>query len=278
MIFAATMMGIVLLTACAASQGGKEPSDGTQSSAADISGNAMYRLFDAGKSLNVGLDIGGKTYNTYTTDSRWYAERFVSLMSNFSWDETEKPSTDSSGYRLTVSSANSSSYYTFWPGGDADTVQYTSDNMTTYWLVTPSGLAKAMRAEYDNLDVDCARIFFDETGETEKVAETFVGVLYADHLLSLAPGGIYSITDYDVLDWGVSEVSENKAAIVGWVKFAVVPEDYNSNGMWAGNTVEGTGKYEGWLVMSREFVLQKQADGYWHCIGLGTGGASLPEN
>ena len=258
-------------------------SDEKQSSAADISGNAMYMLFDSGKSLAVGLNIAGKAYNTYTTDNRWYAERFVVLMNIYNWTKTDMPGTAPSNFQLTVSSADGSACFTYWQGGDAETVQYVDGGETTYWLVTSKygntiGIAEAMRAEYDNMDVDCVRISFDEKGTAEKVTETFVKDVYADHLLDLEPSGIYSISDYEVVDWGVNKVSDNKAAILGWVKFAVIPQDYNSAGLWAGNTVKGTGKYEGWLVMSREFVLQKQADGYWHCIDLGTGGASLPED
>ena len=44
-----------------------------------------------------------------------------------------------------------------------------------------------------------------------------------------------------------------------------------------GNTENGTGEYEGMLTAGREFILQRQDDGYWHCKGFGTGGYTLPE-
>lgn len=46
--------------------------------------------------------------------------------------------------------------------------------------------------------------------------------------------------------------------------------------LWTGNTGEATGEYEGWLEMSREACLQRQDDGLWHCVSLGTGGVQLP--
>lgn len=300
-IFAGAMTGIFLLTACSALPGVKEPNlttppsveigfeadgeipDAVKNFADDISGNTLYALFDSGKSLAVGLNIAGKAYNTYITASRWYAERFAVVMNGYNWTKTDMPGTAPSSFQITVSSADGSAWFTYWQGGDAETVQYIDSGKTTCWLVTSKdgntvGIAEAMRAEYDNMDIDYAQISFDEKGTAEKVTETFVKDVYSNHLLGLEPGGIYSITDYEVVAWGVDKVSDNKDAILGWVRFAVVPQDYNSAGLWAGNTMEGTGKYEGWLVMSREFVLQKQADGYWHCIDLGTGGASLPED
>ena len=35
--------------------------------------------------------------------------------------------------------------------------------------------------------------------------------------------------------------------------------------------------YEGMLTAGRQVVLEKQDDGYWHCIGMGTGGYRLPD-
>jgi hypothetical protein len=31
------------------------------------------------------------------------------------------------------------------------------------------------------------------------------------------------------------------------------------------------------LTAYRQVVLEKQDDGYWHCIGMGTGGYRLPD-
>ena len=71
--------------------------------------------------------------------------------------------------------------------------------------------------------------------------------------------------------------AEEDFPCVGYFNYAFVPLDFNSPGIWAGNTSEGSGKYEGKLMCYREFVLQLQEDGNWHCTGLGTGGYTLPE-
>ena len=96
-------------------------------------------------------------------------------------------------------------------------------------------------------------------------------------MATLAPGNMYDMDDYEVIRWEVREVSEQGDAVVGSFECAFTPWDADSPGIWAGNTGMGTGEYEGKLTYQREFVLQKQEDGLWHCVGLGTGGYSLPE-
>ena len=131
--------------------------------------------------------------------------------------------------------------------------------------------------EYDNLDVSTSRISFQVEGGAQEAADFFVHSAYGEHMTSLAPENMYGISDYEVVRWKVREVSETGDAVVGSFEYAFVPWDMNSPGIWAGSTGEGTGEYEGKLTCYREFVLQKQEDGSWHCIGLGTGGYSLPE-
>ncbi len=131
--------------------------------------------------------------------------------------------------------------------------------------------------EYDNLDVDVSRISFNVEGGAQEAAEYFVYSAYSDHMTSLAPGSIYGMSDYAVVQWQVREISETGDAVVGSFEYAFTPWDLNSPGIWAGNTAEGTGEFEGKLTCYREFVLQQQENGSWHCIGLGTGGYKLPE-
>ena len=103
--------------------------------------------------------------------------------------------------------------------------------------------------------------------------------IYPNHLFHLVPGSKYGIMDYQVVDWGVDAVSKNETAIVGWIDYAILPrpDNHDPSALWAGNTGEGSGDWAGWLVMSRQFVLEKREDGYWYCTGLGTGGYTLPE-
>jgi len=247
----------------------------------------IYDLFDVGGSMDIGLVIeGDMMYNTYTVDSRWYAERYDVLMSSYIWTLLENDSADpadlwaTAPYYITVVSAESNVGFTFF--GDNNIACYRSGDAVAWYNLTykydgGGFLAAEMRAEYDSQDVNFKRINFYYDGTPELAAELLVQEIFGKHMLGLAPGGIYSITDYQVVEWGVMEVSEDEAAIVGWFEYAVIPENFNSPGLWAGNTTEGTGEQEGWLVMYRQFVLQRQEDGYWHCIDFGTGGASLPE-
>ena len=131
--------------------------------------------------------------------------------------------------------------------------------------------------EYDNLDVDCSRIAFSTEGNAEATVDYFVHTAFGEHMTALEPGSIYGISNYEIIEWMVREVSKDGDAVVGSFQYAFTPWDFDSPGIGAGNTSEGTGDYEGKLACYREFVLHQQEDGLWHCIGLGTGGYTLPE-
>jgi len=253
-----------------------------QTQASFTPATAIYELFDAAGDMTVTLHLANEgACNAYTVTDRWYAERFEVLMMSYEWTEIEMPGTVPSEYWLTAESSNGLNKMTFW-SGDAGMIQYDNGSTTTYWLATPlyessDSIAYSIRRDYDNLDVDHSRIKFYLSGNAEKAASSFVHTAFGSHLLSLMPGNWYSITEYEVVDWDVREISEDGTAVVGWFEYAFIPEDMQSPGIWAGNTDNGTGEYEGMLTAYREFVLQKQDDGYWHCIGLGTGGYTLPE-
>ena len=72
-------------------------------------------------------------------------------------------------------------------------------------------------------------------------------------------------------------ISEDGRAVVGGMTYGVKPVDYAGTDLWAGNTRGGEGEYQGWLVMELQFCLQRQEDGLWHCVEMGTGGVGLPE-
>lgn len=254
----------------------KHENGGTLSPTAAIDG-----LFSSGDiELTLYLDNDG-AYNTYSA-GEWYSGRFKVLLGGYEWTELEMPLTEPSDFWLTAASANGATSMTFWSNSGAGMVQYREGDTTTFWSALPAydytvSIAEDIRAEYDNLDVDYARISFYLDGSAEEAAETFVHSAYGSHMMSLAPGNMYGMSDYDVVKWEVREVSADGDAVVGWFECAFTPWDFDSPGIWAGNTAEGTEEYEGKLTFYREFVLQRQEDGYWHCIGFGTGGYSLPE-
>ena len=243
---------------------------------------AIYELFDAAGNMTVTLHLANEgACNAYTVTSRWYAERFEVLISDYTWTQIEMPKTVPSEYWLTAESSDGIHKMTFW-SGDTGMIQYDNGSTSTYWLAAPlhegmGSIAYSIRREYDNLDANYSRIGFYLNGTAEEAADAFVHTAFGSHRMSLMPGSMYRITAYEVVDWEIREVSTDGNAVVGWFQYAFLPEDPQSSGIWAGNTTHGTGEYAGMLTAFREFVLQKQDDGYWHCTGLGTGGYTLPE-
>ena len=240
--------------------------------------DSLFASGDVALTLNLAND---GAYNTYPANE-WYSGRFKVLLSGYIWTELEMPLTEPSDFWLTAASADGAKSMTFWANSGAGMVQYNDGNITTYWSASPANeysksIAEDVRHEYDNLDVDYSRIVFYFDGSAEAAADSFVHSAYGSHMMSLAPENMYGMSEYDVVQWEVREISENGDAVVGWFECAFTPWDFYSIGIWAGNTTEGTGAYEGKLTFYREFVLQRQENGYWHCIGLGTGGYSLPE-
>lgn len=219
--------------------------------------------------------------NSYPANE-WYSGRLKVLLDGYSWTRLEMPLTEPSEFWLTAASADGTIKMTFWSNIGAGMVQYSDGNASSFWSATPAddsqeSIAKDIRMEYDNLDVDFSRIAFGMEGTAEDAADYFVHTAFGEHMASLEPGSIYGISEYEVVQWTVRETSESGDAVVGSLKYAFTPWDFNSPGIWAGNTAEGTDDYEGKLTCYREFVLQQQEDGFWHCIGLGTGGYTLPK-
>ena len=246
-----------------------------------IPADMLDSLFASGDiTLTLHLAYGGD-YNAYTAKN-WYSGRFKVLLDGYNWTLIEMPLTEPSEFWLTAASADGTTKMTFWSNSGAGMVQYSDGNASSFWAAAPAedyqeSIAKDIRMEYDNLDVDYSRIAFSADGNAEAAADYFVHTAFSEHMTALEPGSIYGITDYDVVQWTARETNENGDAVVGTFEYAFIPRDFDSPGIWAGNTTEGTGDYEGKLTCYREFVLQQQEDGLWHCIGLGTGGYTLPE-
>ena len=249
----------------------------------------IYELFDLTGGIDIGLTIGGDTvYDTYSVADRAYAERFDVMMSAYIWIPTSEESytehlklLTEAPYYVTLQSTGAGLLSSFTFFADSNFVLYNKGGTSVWYEVTYKyeddiALSTTIRYAYDSHAINYTNIMFNYSASPDEVAELFVHEMYGAYMLNRAPGGLATVTDYTVVDWRVTEVSEDETALVGQFKYAVVPENYNSPGLWAGNTTDGEGEYEGWLVMSREFVLQKQDDGYWHCIGLGTGGYTLP--
>lgn len=246
-----------------------------------VPGEAVEDLFASGDvTLTLDLADGGEA-GSYSV-GKGLAARFEVLLCSYEWTALEKLPEQPGSFQITALSADGTKSITVWEDGGAGVMRYTDGDTQTLWTASPlqeqgGSIAWDIRREYDNLDVDCTRIAFDVEGGAQQAAETFVYSAYGEHMTTLTPGNMYGMDDYEVIRWEVREVSAQGDAVVGSFECAFTPWDADSPGIWAGNTGEGTGDYEGKLTYQREFVLQKQEDGLWHCVGLGTGGYSLPE-
>lgn len=246
-----------------------------------VPGEAVEGLFAPGDvTLTLSLDDGGEA-GSYSV-GKGLAARFEVLLCSYEWTALETLPEQPGSFQITALSADGTKSITVWEDGGAGVMRYTDGGTQTLWAASPlqggkGSIARDLRGEYDNLDADCTRIAFEAQGGAQQAAETFVRSVYGEHMATLAPGNMYGMDDYEVIRWEVREVSEQGDAVVGSFECAFTPWDADSPGIWAGNTGMGTGEYEGKLTYQREFVLQKQEDGLWHCVGLGTGGYSLPE-
>ena len=258
-----------------------------QSAEGAVSGNTdaltppdVYtKLFESGAPSLTLYRAQYGAFKTYDMPGDYFRGRTGVLLGSYEYTQLSAPAPEPAQYYLTLSGGGAE--MTFYALGDNKTlVQYSSSDGSLYWTARSEegdiSLAYDMRFEFDNADADISRIeFFTDTAED--AADQFVHSVYGTHELSLDPEGIYAITEYDVVDWEIREKSADGNALVGWFKAAVKPADINSPGLWAGNTAMGEGDYAGMLVYYREFVLQRGDDGYWRCVGLGTGGYRLPE-
>ena len=245
--------------------------------------DAVCDLYDVGCRIDIRLSIRGKgEYEAMTFDEEHYRDAYITWMGGYIWQPTTADAAlyETAGYHITIAAVNGSIRFVFFEG--TDTVLHCTPEGDTWYALTRNdgqeptpdlagALTEFMRFEYDGAKISATRAFFACDGSAEQVAERFVSEVYGELLLNGTPGGTYTATDYEVIDWKVSSVSEDGRLISGWYEFAVRPEDYEHTSLWAGNSVPGTGKYEGWLCAFRYFDLEKLGDGVWHCTGIGTG-------
>ena len=106
------------------------------------------------------------------------------------------------------------------------------------------------------------------SAETDEGAEeagiTFVENTYGEYLENLPSDNSYRIEDYKLLDHTLLETTET--SVSGEFTFAVKATDAEQ---YAGEyTLNGTGDYEGWLILRRSFTLEHRNNPYWKCIEL----------
>lgn len=240
--------------------------------------NAVTELFGADGEGTLTLYLPGNgTCGTYTVSGDYYPERIRILTYGYTWTQLDAPLTQPDEYWLTLEGTDGAGRMTFRANGGAGTVEYESGGETRYWAATPTedgavSIADDIRRLYDNLEADVSQIRFSVDGGAQAAAEYFVQNAFSAHRMSLSPGNWYRYTDYALIDWGFEVTGSDDLAVAGWFQYAFVPEIPDTPAVWAGSCDYGTGEYEGMLLNTFEFLLQKQEDGSWRCVEIGTGG------
>lgn len=226
----------------------------------------------------------GTACNTYTcNDANAYYEIAMSL-EGYLWTQLDEKPEALGDYWITAVYNDGEKALTFRQDDDFGTVEYSYGYgaYTTYWRAKAvySGsrpIAERIRERYyDELDFDYKNIPFDFSGSVEEAAEVFATETYVDHMNSLAPGSIYTMKEFNLLEWGVTEVREDGNAVVGYAKYVFDPVNVEAPSIWNSNIGKGAGEYEGKYIAYRAFSLLRQKDGSWSCHEVGNGNIVLP--
>lgn len=248
-------------------------------------------------------------YETVDLPRDWYYERLCVLTSGYQWTEFEGLPPEPGNFWLNLSGGSLN--WTFWDDGDAGFLMiYDESGKSQCWkadfLYTADensgfSIADAIRFEYDGAAVDYNRFTAEADGTSDEIAAQ-IAEAYGRWLCAQAPGSNYGATEYAVVSTEVRTVCDTKwqtwfnsygiqfadldesdtgtdvYTILFDFRLALKPElDGMRSALWAGNGYEGTGQWEGWMIFSRECIVQLWPDGQWHITNLGTGGVMLPE-
>ncbi|MBQ2697095.1 MAG: M56 family metallopeptidase, partial [Clostridia bacterium] len=104
----------------------------------------------------------------------------------------------------------------------------------------------ALRWEYAEQCVDSTRVAFFHSGTPEQAAEQFARTAWGSHLQNQPAGERYGIEGFELISHEILEVDEENLAVLGRMVYAVLPERYEDNGWWAGNSSDWEG-HPGWL-------------------------------
>lgn len=108
---------------------------------------------------------------------------------------------------------------------------------------------------------------FAAEGTQQQVAYAFLKEQFPDTWRSLFSCEV----KIRITKWGVGEGSEDDL-IKSYVSYAVYttdPTEDDTKLLTEGNYQAGKDDYEGSVILTRYFYLQKQADGNWQCVGFG---------
>ena len=271
---------IELFNACMEERNRRDESLETSDIPAAPSGG-LYEIAMRGDTVSLTLYTAAEgKRSTFTFPRESYGWYDTNQLVGTQWLRLSEAPEGEWDYWLTYTSADGAVSVTFYHGENGP-VKYEDGEHTVWWQVRPNfwngrSDAETLRmAIYDNLEVSEELLPAFSVASARDAVWFFAETVWGDHMKNTTPGSIYCVLDYEALSWSVEQISTDGNAVVGVVRYAVLPEDYDAPGLWAGNTEGGTGEYEGWLMMGREFILERQADGLWYCLSVGTGGAML---
>lgn len=212
----------------------------------------------------------GSAYGPVVVDE-WHASYLTNGLDTYMWVEMEKTPEEPCDYQIVVTSNDGTKRMTFRPDGDWGAVEYNDGNTTTYWLATTSedsySAFQRIRTAYDSQDPGEPIVFYVEGG-AEEAAGYFAKYAYGEHLKSRAPGGSYSIHEYEAIEWEAEQIREDDKVVTGHVSYAFVPDVISDQAFW---WIPNTWEYEDRYAAFRTFILQKKDDGLWYCLDIGTG-------
>ncbi len=98
----------------------------------------------------------------------------------------------------------------------------------------------------------------------------YSGTVLKDSILSYPEGSPYHVEEYNFLDHRLLDIESDGASVVGEVSFAL--GGCADESVWlAEGAVERNGYNEGQLMLTRRFVLFRDAADYWHLTAYGNG-------
>ena len=149
------------------------------------------------------------------------------------------------------------------------TIEVVADNEVIYEPIETYGSCHVIRVIRETEKADDPTQITVQADGPLAAAEAFVE-RYGAERVNWPADHIYAVSDFKLLDWGIDEVSTDGTAVVGWMKYALLP-DGNYDNFMVGGIMDGTGEWEGWVIDRKGFMLVLQADGRWHCVEWGGG-------
>lgn len=250
--------------------------------------NALYSVYNLSADMELISNYwdGGNAARQYESNSLWMIERLRVGLECFDVTEGQAPD-NPKGKRVTVASADGNREMIFYTE-EPDIFSYREGEAVTYWHAAPNDDTHQLFLDsigawahriFSEFDASAQHEAFSFNGTAEEISGEFAENVYRRYFIERMNGGYLSVDDYDVIEWSLADVSKEGDVILGWIKYAVKPEDPTPRtaSFWTGGAVDGEGEYEGWVIQSVQFLLEQQEDGQWEWETAGYFGNDLSE-